>query len=319
MRLADEGTEESYTGVRATIHRLWYGRTDMRPRAIWRTLVPLAISVVVVVLVQRGITALNPPGTITELGLPILVGLASMVTAAVKLSDRSISEIGLKMDSAWLWDLVAGILLGVVFQLTVTSVWAGIGGLTVTDTAVWGVAAQDLSLTVIIGVTLVGVLVRVSFEEFIFRSLLIRNVAEGFAAKGVSRSHALGGAVLLAGLLFTIPHAFSVSASVTNPAFGALQALASVSYFVVAYAATGQLALPIGIHFASNAWLKLVVGTTGSPYPKLVAAERTVGGVVDILLLFVPALLLIGLILAWARVTGRTNQSIDDAYRRVVN
>jgi hypothetical protein len=87
---------------------------------------------------------------------------------------------------------------------------------------------------------------------------------------------------------------------------------------VAEYAATGSLALPIGTHFASNAWLTLVVGKAGSPYPKLFAVERTVTGAIDTLLILLPGALLIALVLWWARLTGRTGLSVNDAYRRIV-
>ncbi|MFB6250337.1 MAG: lysostaphin resistance A-like protein [Halobellus sp.] len=163
-----------------------------------------------------------------------------------------------------------------------------------------------------------GVLVTAVWEEFVFRSLLIRNAAEGLAARSVSPTGALGGAVVLSALAFGLPHAFGVAAEYTNPAFGALQAVLSVSYFVAAYAATGSLALPIGIHFASNAWVILVVGRVSSPYPKLFAVERTVAGTIDTLLILLPGVLLIALVLWWARLTGRTGMSVNDAYRRIV-
>jgi membrane protease YdiL (CAAX protease family) len=258
------------------------------------------------------------PPVITELNLPYLAAFAGTVVVAVRLGDRSASGVGFGMNVLWVRDLTAGVGLGLIFQLAVTVIWAKTGGLTVTDTVVRGVTTGPPSLAIITGVSLFGVLVTAVWEEFVFRGVLIRNAAEGLAARSVSRAGALGGAIVVSGLVFGIPHAFGAAAEYTNPMFGALQAVVSVSYFVAAYAATGSLALPIGIHFASNAWLTLVVGKAGSPYPKLFAVERTVTGAIDTLLILLPGALLIALVLWWARLTGRTGLSVNDAYRRIV-
>ncbi len=57
------------------------------------------------------------------------------------------------------------------------------------------------------------------WEEFVFRRLLIRNAAEGLAARSVSRTGALAGAIMLSALAFGLPHAFGAAAEYTNPAF----------------------------------------------------------------------------------------------------
>jgi membrane protease YdiL (CAAX protease family) len=317
MQSTKQDEKAQATGSQTTVGRILYGETDAGVRATWRVLLSMAVFAGIVVVGETVSDAAELPAVVTEMSLPYLAAVAGAVAVVVGLSDRSAGDVGFGVDGVWLRDLAAGVGLGLVFQVAVTVVWAGTGGLTVTDTTVSGVTTGAASLAVVTGVALFGVLVTALWEEFVFRSLLIRNVAEGLVARSVSRTTALGGAVVVSGLVFGIPHALGVAAEYTNPMFGALQALISVSYFVVAYAATGSLALPIGIHFASNAWVKLVVGRVGSPYPKLFVAERTVAGAVDTLLILIPGALLVALVLWWARFTGRAGLSIKDAYRRI--
>ncbi|SDY14500.1 CPBP family intramembrane glutamic endopeptidase [Halobellus clavatus] len=312
----EDGAET--TERRTVVEQVLYGEADPRLRATWRVLSSLAVFVGLVVLGETILSATEVPPVITELKLPYLAAVAGAVVVAVRLGDRSASGVGVGVNVAWLRDLAAGVGMGVIFQCAVTVIWAGTGGLTVTDTTVRGVSTGPSSLALVASVSLFGVLVTAVWEEFVFRSLLIRNAAEGLAARSVSPTGALGGAIVLSALAFGLPHAFGVAAEYTNPAFGALQAVISVSYFVAAYAATGSLALPIGIHFASNAWVILVVGRVSSPYPKLFAVERTVAGTIDTLLILLPGVLLIVLVLWYAHLTGRTGLSVNGTYRRIV-
>jgi hypothetical protein len=319
MRLQEALARTGGGDSASIVKRLWYGQTTARPRATWRVVVALAVFVGLVGLGTQIEAVVGLPTAIANLNLPFLVGLVGTVVVAGRLGDRTVAALGLGVNATWLRDLAAGIGLGVFFQLAVTGVWFATGGLSVRATMTTGVAAGALSLFVIIGGALFKMGVVALWEEFIFRSLLLRNIAEGLTARNLSRAKAFTGAVVLSGLVFGIPHAVGAAAAFTNPVFGALQALASVSYFVAAYAVTGSLALPVGIHFASNAWVTVVVGRAGSPYPKLVAAQRTVAGPIDALALLAPAVVLLLLVCWWARRTGRSGWTLNDAYDRVVS
>jgi hypothetical protein len=318
MRLLEPDESAEGGEPPSVAERLWYGRTTTRPRATWRVVVSVAVFVGLVVLCTRIGAVVKLPTAVANLNLPFLVALVGTVVVAVKLCGRTMAELGVGMDATWLRDLIAGVVLGVIFQLAVTGVWFATGGLSVRATMTTGVATGALSLLVIAGGTLIRMGVIALWEEFMFRSLLIRNIAEGLTARNRSRAMALASAVVVSGLVFGLPHAVGAAAAFTNPVFGAVQALASVSYFVVAYAVTGSLALPVGIHFASNAWVTVIVGRAGSPYPKLVAAQRAVSGPIDALALLAPAVLLLLLVWWWARRTGRSGWTLDDAYDRVV-
>jgi hypothetical protein len=90
------------------------------------------------------------------------------------------------------------------------------------------------------------------------------------------------------GAVFGGIHAFDAAVAFTNPVFGAVQAFASVSYFVLAYVVTGRLGLSVDIHFVSNAWAQIVVGKAGTGYPKLVAAERVALGLGEMGVFYFP-------------------------------
>ena len=148
------------TDRRTAVEQVLYGETDTRLRATWRILFAVAVFIGLVIIGETIFSAADVQPVITELKLPYLAALAGTVVVAVRLG-------------------------GLIFQFAVTVIWARTGGLTVTDTAVRGVTTGASSLAIITGVSLFGLLVTAVWEEFVFRSLLIRNAAEGLAARSV--------------------------------------------------------------------------------------------------------------------------------------
>jgi membrane protease YdiL (CAAX protease family) len=306
--------------MRVVLRRLWRGRTDDRPRATWRLVVPVAVLIAVAAVGARVLAAVDLPDALLNApgNAVLLVGLTGAVVTTRRLGDRSLADLGFGLGAGWGRDFVVGAGAGVLFQAVVTVLWAATGGLTVTATLASGGATDAASVAVATVATLFAFLVVALWEEFVFRGLLVRNVAEGLAARDSSPT----GAILVAGtvsaVVFALLHGGAAAATLTSPTFAVAQAFGAGVYFLAAYVLTGSLALPVGIHFATNVWVRLVVGEAGGAFPALVAAERTTPvGVDALVVVFPPMALLVAFVAGWASYTGHAVGSLPEAYRRV--
>ena len=82
---------------------------------------------------------------------------------------------------------------------------------------------------------------------------------------------------------------------------------------MIAYVLTGSLAFPVGLRFAAEFRVASVFGQAGSGFPALVRVERSLGtGAVKLPSMTVPSVALLGLIVAWVRVTPE-NVSLDES------
>ena len=306
--------EQDRSDSDSLLARVWR-TSEGRPRAIWRILVPVAVFASLGIGLGRLIEAVGPDTVlVTETNLALLAGTVGAVITECRLADRSLADLGLEPSGAWVRDLLVGIVFGVVFQLAVTAAWLAVGDLSFTATLQPGIGTGVVSLTALVIAVVVKFAVVGLWEEYVFRSLSIRNVAQGLAGRGVSRRTAVGASLLGVGAVFGVIHAFGAAVAFTNPVFGAVQAFASVSYFVLAYVVTGRLGLSVGIHFVSNAWVRIVVGEPGTGYPKLVAAERVAPGLGETSVFLLPTVLLMGLILAWGRYTDGDVASVSEQF-----
>lgn len=298
--------------------RVWRG-ADNHPRVTWRIVVPVVVFAGLAGSLGQLIGAIDPDTVlITETNLPLLVGLIGAVVTELRLGNQSLADIGFNPSSVWARDFVIGILFGAVFQGAVTAAWIAIGDLSLTATMQTGVATGIASLVAVVGAVVVKFAVVALWEEYIFRSLLIRNVARGLVARGTSKRTAITASLLGVGAAFGALHAFGAAAAFTNPVFGAVQAFASVSYFMLAYAVTGRLGLSVGIHFITNVWAQMVVGEAGSGFPKLLVAERVGPGFPEMVVVLAPAVLLLAAILIWGRYTDETVWSVSGVYDRLI-
>lgn len=303
---------------RSVLQRVWRGRADDRPRATWRLVGPLVVFVVVALIGGRLLDPLDfPPALLNAPGnAVVLIALVGCAITAKRLGDRSVR--GLGIGPAWRREFAVGICFGLAFQAVVTVLWATTGELTVTDTLFPGGAPDAASVVVATVATLFAFLVVGVWEEFVFRGVLVRNVAEGLEARGSPPSTALLGAGTVSVVVFGVIHATGAAVALTSPVFAVTQAFASGVYFLLAYVLTGSLALPIGIHFATNVWVRTVVGEADGAFPALLVAERAAPAGIDaVVVLLPPFVLLIALVVGWAVHTGQTVRSMREAYRRV--
>jgi len=170
--------------------------------------------------------------------------LAATVIAARWLDRRPLRDYGLHIDRRWWLDLTVGALLGAVLMVGVFAAGWLAGWYTVTGVMVSEPANAPFALTIWAPITWF-VVIAVA-EELLCRSNQLLNLAEGWAPVG--RLTAVVLAWLVSSAIFALLHIY-------NPHSDWLTTLALWGYglfFGLGYVLTGQIALPIGLHFTWN-------------------------------------------------------------------
>lgn len=221
---------------------------------------------------------------------------------------RPFAAYGFRMDRRWWLDLIAGMTLGVVLMAGIFVIEWAAGWVNVVDT--W-VAPAGTPFWVAILPPLVLFIVVAIAEEVLSRGNQLLNFTEGFVFAGRGSSVLL--AWLLSSLIFGALH-FS------NPNSSWVSTLYLVLYGVflgAAFVFTGQLALPIGLHFTWNLFQGNVFGFPVSGRPVSGASVLSIsqagpqlwtggafGPEAGLLGVFA-AVVGIGIILLWVRLTAR--------------
>jgi membrane protease YdiL (CAAX protease family) len=291
------------------VARLVWNPEEARVRALWRIVVATALVLVVPALVFGVVVrqADLPLGfrSLVANGLYAGVTVFVLVIWARYVDRRPLAEYGFALDRTWARGLALGALVGLV----------GWGGALATDLA-FGWARVEAVLSpgggdVAPAVTFAAFTLQWGFvafwEEAVFRGLVMRNAIEGLSLPWLSRRIAIGGGLVGSSVLFGVLHAGQAT-SVLALGFWVLAGLV----LGLAYLLTGQLAVPIGLHFAFDFAVNNVFGLAsvrpaGASVPTLVrpafsGPERFVGvsGVVNTAwLLAIGAMVLA--VVAWHR------------------
>lgn len=224
-----------------------------RLRAPLRALLPLVVSFIGLVAIISTVRTQfeHPTRELFEL-LGLITVLGGTILGSSKLLDRRpIADYGLSVDREWLRSVAVGGLIGTVVNAGTFLVALGAGWITVVDVAG---GAGDVPFLVAMGGAFAITAVAASWEEFIMRGAMLKNLAEG-ADGYVPRWAAVGIAVLVSTGIFAFMHS------------GKVTGLGSYGYYLLAglifgcvYALTGDLALPIGFHAFYNFSLGAVFG-----------------------------------------------------------
>jgi membrane protease YdiL (CAAX protease family) len=228
---------------------LFWNRMEARLRAGWR---------VVLFIVASGVasTALAGPGrrflgrllpvvyaNVVEVVVLLLLIGVFLWMAARWLDCRPIVDYGFHLSRGWWLDLgfglaLGGLLLAGVYALELAMGWVKVTGTLLSPPGQPFVAAILADAVLVVGIA--------GWEEMVFRGYLIKNLAEGLNSKIIGARWAAVIAILIPSLLFGWLHSSEANATmlstINTMIFGVL--------FGVAYVLTGELALPIGLHFA---------------------------------------------------------------------
>jgi membrane protease YdiL (CAAX protease family) len=227
----------------AVANPFWNAR-EGRLRAGWRLLIFLVMLLAVAAVegrVRAGIAGRLPDlyeGLVRALVFAFLIAAALFLASRV-LDRRRISDYGFHVNRTWWSDLAFGLVLGTLLLVGVLAVELAMGWVTVTGSFAPS-PGQPFIATILVGVVAVAA---VAFgEEASYRGYPIKNLTEGV---GRARWGTVI-AVLIAAVFFGLAHASNENATwlstITIVTFGLL--------FGTAYVLTGELAFPIGLHFA---------------------------------------------------------------------
>ena len=200
--------------------------------------------------------------------------ILSLKLGARKIERRDFSIYGVVLSRTWMRQFLGGLglaagLMTLVFVGEYLAGWIQITGY-------HEVTQPGNILAVSLLFSLVKVIAVGIYEELIFRGLILRNLAEGMSGLGglsLRWSQAL--ALLLSSLLFGAVH-------LTNPNSG-VGSTAGIffigMFFGFGYLATGQLAIPIGLHMAWNFVQGVVYGfpVSGDKEPACLLLTRQSG------------------------------------------
>lgn len=184
---------------------------------------------------------------------PNAIGLAlAVVVAAVVIDRRRLADLGLHTDRRWWWGLAGGLTIGGSIALVsiivgvVSGYYEFVGLRLETGIGLWILLAVG------------GAVFQLLFvvpEEFFVRGYLITNVLEGFnGVSSVSVSLAAGVGIIISSAFFYLTHA-----GAKGLVFGSMVAVISV-LLGLGYVLSGDLSVPIGIHFGLN-FTSVLAGT----------------------------------------------------------
>ncbi|ELZ96680.1 Abortive infection protein [Haloferax sulfurifontis ATCC BAA-897] len=179
-------------------------------------------------------------------------------------------------------DLGAGLIGGILMSGAPIAVGVALGYGTITE--VFASVAGGSTGLVIIAI-IFGQISNVLYEEVLFRSVMIQNLAEGLSARLDRRQFGMIGTIGASSVVFGFSHVIFAGGGGTEGR--SLQLIFSAALFGLAwstaYVLTGHIALPVGIHLAynlSNGFLFQVSSqlSAGTSFPALLRIGVTAGG-----------------------------------------
>jgi uncharacterized protein len=228
---------------------LFWNRREARLRAGWRVVLFVVASGVALLALagpgRRVLGGLLPVvyANVVEIVVLVLLIGVFLWMAARWLDHRPIVDYGFRLSPAWWLDLGFGLALGAFLVAGIYALTLANGWVKVTDTLVSPPGQPFIAAILADVVLVVGI---ACWEEIVFRGYLIKNLAEGLYSKTIGARWATVIAILISSVLFGLAHADNANATILSIVnimiFGVV--------FGAAYALTGQLGLPIGLHFA---------------------------------------------------------------------
>lgn len=246
-RDADESSKQI---TRALLAPFW-NYTEHRPRALWRILgafILVAIGSQVLPSVLFGNTSLPPSvmGLIQNI-VTVVTVLLIVVIWARYVDHRRLSEYGLEVGPAWFRDASVGVVIAFVAWGLALAVHLIVGWAHISAVLSPGTAENALPFAVALTAFVVQFLLVGIWEELLFRGVVLKNAAEGFHSQWLSERSAVLAGLIVSSLLFGVVHVGQAT-SLFALGFWVLMGVVLGSAYII----TDSLAIPIGLHFATD-------------------------------------------------------------------
>lgn len=281
--------------LRAGVQSVLCGRDQRRLRATWRFGLAFGIFPVFEVVLARVMSLLGLSGLIPGGFVQALVFLPFLVAWAWAIDQRPVSDYGVSLSTSWLVDL----LVAFVAVIGVWSVWFGLA-------AAVGWVRLELSLTAPQGHflwqlagTWASLALNTWVQDTVFFAIVLASAAEGIRSRGVEPTGAALGAWLLSALFFAVVH------GVPGP-LDFLSHVVGGAVFGLLYVHTGELALPLGVHWGSSWAAGMVFASPeqAAMFPSVFEVTTTWSGATGLLIsnpLYVTTYLVLAGWLYWRR------------------
>lgn len=175
--------------------------------------------------------------------LRLLAVLLAAAIAARWIDRRPLPDWGFHFNRRWFLDLLFGMALGALLMAAIFAAQWALGWVTITG--FWSAPAGAPFAAAILAPLVLAVVVSIS-EELLARGNQLLNLAEGFRFLGLRLAVLL--AWLLSSLVFGALHVSNPNSSWLSTGYLAVYGLLLGAGYVL----TGELALPIGLHFTWN-------------------------------------------------------------------
>ncbi len=266
--------------------RLFWNSRQHRLRAGWRIIIHLLLWLFVPALlagivgaplselIQRVFPALAPiAGRAANFTLTLLGALLGTWIATRYLDKRPFVDLGFRFDRHWWPDFGFGLALGAFLMAGVFVVELLFGWITVTGS--FFADGEGRFAVAILGPLIVFIVVGIT-EEVLARGYEIRNMAEGFNTRSLSKRQSVLLAWLVSSSLFGMLHVFNPNATWYSTANLMLAGL----FLGVGYILTGSLAISIGLHITWNFFQGNVFGfpVSGNDFASATFIAVTQGG-----------------------------------------
>jgi len=261
-------TKDGSSGMRDFIHRLLYGSRDKRLRATWRVFIPLFAAlvpylggqIVIPMALQSVIGDVSGTSAVLQT-LTLFILLATVITVsglvaltiASRLDNRPPTSYGFVLSTQWGVDFLVGTVIGVSASIGAV-LYQVLRGYATLRPDLTGVGVDSMLLGVLVVVVLlVFFLSNNVFEEIVFRAIFIQNATEGLEKRSVEKTTAVIIVLVTSTPIFGILHLLGNSGLAD-----VLTSLVGGFLFGTAYILSGQLSLPIGVHFGGVAIITLL-------------------------------------------------------------
>ncbi|TAK53111.1 MAG: CPBP family intramembrane metalloprotease [Gammaproteobacteria bacterium] len=241
------------------MRRLFWNATERRPRTFWRLTGQLLILVATLMLLDELTAPLATafPGhgaALAETIVGVLAFVLSVGLAGRWLDQRPLADFGLHvLARPWWRQLVTGLCVGPLLMSGIFLFEYLLGYVEIVEVGYVIEPGVPLAASILIPIGLY-LSIAVS-EEVLFRGYYLRNLAEGMAGKLSLPARAVV-AALISSALFGLTHAGNPAATWISTVYLCLFGL----MFALGYLLTGQLALPIGLHWSWNLFQGNVFG-----------------------------------------------------------